>query len=106
MIDTIKFIIKLLDNNRSVNDFEELEIAIDPLLKSKFGNRDNLLWKLMYFCVFEDIEEKQTRALARADFNTTNKGLDEIKDWLITTGLYKALKDWYLRVMTEFENVI
>lgn len=97
MIDRIYFIKKLLKNNKSINDFEELEIAIDPLLKLELDTkREKLFWKLMYFSVYEGIEQKRTWALARIDFATNNKGIEKLKEWLLDTGLYESLKDWYL----------
>lgn len=84
-----------MDYYNTSDDFSYLEKVIDPLLKKKFGDKDSLLWKLMYFCVFESLEEKKTLYLARVDFKVNNKELQEIKKWLINTGLYKALRDWY-----------
>ena len=98
LIDTIKFIIKLLDNNKSVDDFKELEKAIDPLLKDKLGDRKELLWKVMYFCSYESMEKKQSYMLARIDFNMNNKEIDSLREWLIDTGLYRAMYNWYWNI--------
>ena len=43
LLDYITFIIKLLDNNKSVDDFKELEKAIDPLLKDKLRDRKEFM---------------------------------------------------------------